>query len=231
MLQLSHCATDAGRGCLFDKLSRKWMKSCVCCTARPYSFITSAYCRAVCLLQINLQCSFSLFFFFSCKAQQRLILDIDTSMFVLLSSFGSNAGVCGAEGIQTLSASITLPFPSAYSPFSRIMQAQLFSPSKGELVIILRFAFARRVSSQRVQTWMFSVQSWTECMWVWNQKPSSHNDTNAASLGKQTPLLYPSLWLGSQSFVLSIWFTFSVVASEPSSPFLWDNWYLFFSFL
>lgn len=135
-------------------------------------------------------------FFFSCKAQQRLILDIDTSMFVLLSSFGSNAGVCGAEGIQTLSASITLPFPSAYSPFSRIMQAQLFSPSKGELVFILRFAFARRGSSQRVQTWMFSVQSWTECMWVWNQKPSSHNDTNAASLGKQTPLLYPFFMAG-----------------------------------
>lgn len=86
-----------------------------------------------------------------CKAKQKLILDIDASVFVLLASFCSDAEVSGTKGIQTLSASITLSFPLAYSLFSTIMQAQLFSRSKGELVFILRFALARRVSSQRVQ--------------------------------------------------------------------------------
>lgn len=41
-------------------------------------------------------------------AGQRLILDIDASVFVLLSPFCSDAEVYGTEGIQTLSAS--LPF-------------------------------------------------------------------------------------------------------------------------
>lgn len=108
-----------------------------------------------------------------CKAQQRPILDIDTSVFVLLSSFCSNAEVSETEGIHTLSTSIILLFPLAYSPLSKIMQAQLFSPSKGELVFILRFAFVRHVSSQRVQAWMFWVQSWTGYMWVWNENPQA----------------------------------------------------------
>lgn len=37
------------------------------------------------------------------RAKQRLILDIDASVFVLLSSFCSDAEVSGTEGIQTLS--------------------------------------------------------------------------------------------------------------------------------
>ncbi len=138
------------------------LEVCVVCL---YSLITAAFCRAVPWSFSFRSICYNLF----CKAKQRPILDIDASVFVLPSSFCSDAEVSGTEGIQTLSASITLPFPSAYSLFSPIMQAQLFSRSKGELVFILRFAFARRVSSQRVQAWMFWVKSWNGCMWVWNE--------------------------------------------------------------
>ena len=85
------------------------------------------------------------------KATQKLFLDIDASVFVLLSSFCAHAEGSGNRGNSNLKTSITLPFPSAYSLFSTIMQGQLFWRSKGELVFILRFEFARRVSSRRVR--------------------------------------------------------------------------------
>lgn len=132
------------------------------CVVRLYSLITSA------LPALRSFSSGSACYELSCEAKQRLILDIDAPVFVLLSSFCPDAEVFGTEGNQTLSTSITLPFPSAYYPFSRIMQAQFLLRSKGELVFILRFAFAGRVSSQRVQAWMFWVKSWTAWMWVLN---------------------------------------------------------------
>lgn len=47
------------------------------------------------------------------KAKQRFILRIGASVFVLPPPFCSNAELCEAEGIQTLSASAALPLPLA----------------------------------------------------------------------------------------------------------------------
>lgn len=58
------------------------------------------------------------------------ILDIDASVFVLPSSFCSDAELSGTEGIQTLSASITLPLPLACSLFSSIMQEPIIFAAK-----------------------------------------------------------------------------------------------------
>lgn len=123
-------------------------------------FLLSQFCMSglthhLCVLQRCLFLFKSICYSLFCKAKQRLILDIDASVFVLLSSFCSDAELSRTAGIQTLSASITLPLPLARSLFCSIMEAQLFQRSKGELLFILRFAFARRVSSRRVQAWMF----------------------------------------------------------------------------
>lgn len=83
------------------------------------------------------------------QAQQRLILPIDASVFVLPPPFCSHAELFEAAGIQSLSASAALPLPLACSLFLR--WPKYFPFSKGELVFILRWAFVRCVSSQRVQ--------------------------------------------------------------------------------
>lgn len=106
MLQEEHACLITPPVSKCNLLSDFCMQVCVVCL---YSLITSA------LSAPRSFSSGSACYELSCEAKQRLILDIDALMFVLLSSFCPDAEVFGTEGNQTLSTSITLPFPSAYS--------------------------------------------------------------------------------------------------------------------
>ena len=163
-------------------LSDFCMQVCVVCL---YSLITSA------LSAPRSFSSGSACYELSCKAKQRLILDFDAPVFVLLSSFCPDAEVFGAEGTQTLSTSITLPFPFGLLSFLQNNAGPISFAVKGGISVHFEICI-RWACIITACTSLNVLSKKLDCLNVgFELKPSSHNDTSIASQGKQTAVSYP----------------------------------------